>query len=287
MTPERRATRRYRMSKPSPSWPPNHRDSDEFHAAQLQQLQSKILDLELSLLTANEHGDLLQDHLYRMSNTLSAEVRERQAAELKLKRILEAVAQEKADLEIMLQILIEQGDLSAAEGEQARIDGLTRIANRRRLDEHLLQEWERHRSGQYPISFLLCDVDHFKLYNDRYGHQAGDNCLKTVGELISGIVRAEDLVARYGGEEFAVVLPRTTRESAILIAERTRAAVVNAALAHAGSPVNSCVTISIGVGCLIPAPEETAGPSSLICEADRNLYRAKSGGRNCVNAGIE
>ena len=253
--------------------------------AELQRLRRKIVDLELSLLTANEHGDLLEDHLYRMSNTLAAEVQQRQASELKLQRLVEAITREKIDLEIMLDILIEQGDHSAAEGEQARIDALTQIANRRRMDEHLLQEWDRHCKSKQPLSFLLCDVDHFKAFNDHYGHQAGDECLKAVGELVTGSVRADDLVARYGGEEFAVVLPHSTREAAVLIAERIRAAVVSAECAHTASPDNGYLTVSIGVGCLTPGVDEAEGPSSLIRQADRHLYMAKRGGRNRVEAG--
>jgi diguanylate cyclase (GGDEF)-like protein len=250
--------------------------------AELQHLKARISDLELSLLTATEHGDLLQEHLYRTSHQLAIEVRERQAAEFKLHRLLEAAKQEKSDLEIMLQILIEQGDYSAAEGEQARIDGLTRVANRRRLDEHLLKEWERHRLSQQPLSLLLCDIDHFKSYNDQYGHLAGDDCLRRVGELIGQSVRSNDLVARYGGEEFAVLLPQTDLHTAIVIAERTRSVLAGAALPHSTSSNGRILTISIGVGCSVPASGDPVGTAALIQEADQRLYRAKHRGRNRV-----
>src|ERR1700733_14990587 len=172
-------------------------------------LQIENQDLQIALLTSNEHGDLLQEHLYRLSTSLTAEVRERQAAEEKLQTLIEGIKREKGDLEIMVQILIDQGDDSAEEGEKARIDGLTQIANRRRLDEFLLQEWNRHSRIQQSLSLLICDVDHFKLYNDGYGHQAGDECLKSVASVIGHCCRTGALVARYGGEEFAIVQPHT------------------------------------------------------------------------------
>src|SRR6202453_322647 len=215
--------------------------------AKLARVDREKSDLEIALATSNEHGDLLQEHLYRLSASLTAEVRERQAAEEKLQKLIQAITRENGDLEILVQILMDQGDDSAQEGEKARIDGLTQIANRRRFDEYLLQEWGRHIRMQKPLSLLMCDVDHFKLYNDGHGHQAGDECLKSVAKVLSQCYRAGDLVARYGGEEFAMVLPQTNRAGAVQVAERVRAAVAAAALPHTASPVCDRVTVSIGV----------------------------------------
>ncbi len=245
--------------------------------------QQQERDLQIALLTSNEHGDLLQEHLYRLSTSLTAEVRERQAAEEKLQKLVQAITREKGDLEILVQILIDQGDDSAEEGEKARIDGLTQIANRRRFDEYLSQEWKRHMRMQQPISLLICDVDHFKLYNDRHGHQAGDECLKTVAKAVSQCFRDGDLVARYGGEEFAMVLPQTNSAGALIVAERVRSAVAAAALPHAASPVSDRVTVSIGVACKTPEPRGAADAGGLIEEADRQLYLAKHRGRNQVS----
>jgi diguanylate cyclase (GGDEF)-like protein len=245
-------------------------------------LECQIRDLQLALSTSNEHGDSLQDHLYRLSASLTAEIRERQAAELKLQKIVQAITREKGDLETLVQILADEGDLSAEEGEKARIDELTQIANRRRFDEYLLQEWQRHVRLQLPLSLLICDVDHFKLYNDHYGHQAGDACLKQVAASISRDFRIGDLAARYGGEEFGIVLPNTERAGAVLVAERVRASVAGAARPHAASSVSDCVTVSIGVASRIPRREDV-GPRALIEEADRNLYGAKRLGRNRVS----
>src|SRR6267154_2627842 len=186
------------MKLPGPLLP--EQDKHLRAVAALGRLQNEYLNLQIALLTSNEHGDLLQEHLYRLSTSLTAEVRERQTAEERLQTLMHAITQEKGDLEILVQILIDQGDDSAEEGEKARIDGLTQIANRRRFDEYLLQEWSRHLRIQQPISLLMCDVDHFKRYNDTNGHQAGDECLKRVAKAISRCFRSGDLVARYGGE---------------------------------------------------------------------------------------
>jgi diguanylate cyclase (GGDEF)-like protein len=183
---------------------------------------------------------------------------------------------------VLVQILMDEGDSYAEEGEKARIDGLTGIPNRRGLDEFLLKQWDRHAKLQQPLSLLLCDVDYFKLFNDLYGHQAGDECLKTVAQTITGCLRSDDLVARYGGEEFAMVLPHTPRERALQIAERVRATVFAAAIPHADSKVCGQVTLSIGVGCQSPQLKDGASARALIEESDRSLYFAKRLGRNRV-----
>jgi diguanylate cyclase (GGDEF)-like protein len=245
-------------------------------------LQNENHHLQIALLASNEHGVLLQEQINRLSTNLTAEIRERNDAEEKLQKLIQSITREKEDLEILVQILIDQGDDSAQEGEKARIDGLTQIANRRRFDEYLLQEWSRHIRMQQPLSLLLCDVDHFKLYNDHHGHQAGDECLKSVAKSLTLCYRAGDLVARYGGEEFAMVLPQTNRAGAVRVAERIRAAVAGAALPHAASPVCDRVTVSVGVASMTP---QLHGPDAraLVEAADRQLYLAKHLGRNQVS----
>jgi diguanylate cyclase (GGDEF)-like protein len=245
-------------------------------------LQNENHNLHIALLASNEHGVLLQEQINRLSSSLTAEIRERHDAEEKLQKLIQSITREKEDLEILVQILIDQGDDSAQEGEKARIDGLTQIANRRRFDEYLLQEWGRHIRMQQPLSLLLCDVDHFKLYNDHHGHQAGDECLKNVAKALTLCHRAGDLVARYGGEEFAMVLPQTNRAGAVWVAERIRVAVADAALPHAASPVCDRVTVSVGVASMTP---QLHGPDAraFVEAADRQLYLAKHLGRNQVS----
>ncbi len=251
--------------------------------AEIDRLHREISDSRNALLTSNEHADLLQEHFYRVSASLTAEVRERQATEGKLQKLLDAITREKGDLEVLVQILIDQGDSFAEEGEKARIDSLTQLPNRRRLDECLLKEWKRHIRLQQPLSLLLCDVDHFKLYNDRYGHQAGDECLKTVARAITRCLRTDDLVARYGGEEFAIVLPHTPHSRAVRMAEQVRSTLVAIEVPNADSPVCRYVTMSIGVAWKAPQKQDGPDARALIEEADRNLYLAKHRGRNRVS----
>ncbi len=251
--------------------------------SELARLQNENRDLHTALLASKEHGLLLQEQVDRRTARLTTELRERHTAEEKLQELIQTITREKADLEILVQILIDQGDDSAQEGEKARIDGLTQIANRRRFDEYLFQEWGRHIRMQQPLSLLICDVDHFKLYNDGQGHQAGDECLKSVAKAINQCYRSGDLVARYGGEEFAVVLPQTNRAGAVQVAERVRAAVAAAALPHPSSPLCDLVTVSIGVASITPPPNAASDARTLIQQADRHLYLAKHLGRNQVS----
>ena len=163
-------------------------------------------------------------------------------------------------------------------------DGLTGIANRRHFDEYLAKEWNRSVRSGSQISLILCDIDHFKTYNDHYGHQKGDLCLQQVSSILEEYTRREsDLAARYGGEEFAIVLPDTTLDNAVNIAEKIRSAIVKAAISHDASEVTNIVTISMGVSTI--RPNQVVFSAALIAEADRLLYQAKAEGRNRVVAG--
>lgn len=163
----------------------------------------------------------------------------------------------------------------------ATIDSLTQIPNRRRFDEYLNQEWDRLTREQEPLSLLLCDVDFFKRYNDTYGHQAGDSCLRIVAQTISRTAkRTTDLVARYGGEEFTVILPNTNRSGAITIAEAIQQQIENLQIPHPESDVSEFVTVSVGVASQIPSRNDSV--ETLIAKADRALYLAKAQGRNRV-----
>ncbi|MDM8523824.1 diguanylate cyclase [Desulfococcaceae bacterium HSG8] len=163
----------------------------------------------------------------------------------------------------------------------ASADGLTQIANRRRFDEYLQQEWNRQVREQLPLSLILCDIDFFKNYNDTYGHPAGDDCLYRIAQAIDGAARRPaDLAARYGGEEFVMVLPNTDAEGATEVAGSIQDAVSRLNIPHAASSVSSCITLSIGVSCTIPMG--TGSPDMLINAADQALYEVKKQGRNAI-----
>ncbi|CAA7611505.1 Response regulator [Candidatus Terasakiella magnetica] len=158
-------------------------------------------------------------------------------------------------------------------------DGLTNLANRRSFDEKLEAEWLHSQREGVPLALLLIDVDHFKLYNDTYGHQKGDACLKAVaGALDEQVFRPADLAARYGGEEFGVIMPGTDLDGAMHVAERVREAVFNLALPHGASQTSDRVTLSVGAAAIIPSAEHTS--AQLVEVADGALYRAKHAGRN-------
>jgi len=168
--------------------------------------------------------------------------------------------------------------------ELSATDGLTLLANRRSFDESLERQWHHATRHGEPVSLIMIDIDHFKAYNDLYGHGAGDRCLQQVATAIAAGVRHEGaLVARYGGEEFAVILPRTEANVAREIAEGLRRRVEALGIAHAGSPGSSRVTISVGTS--TRTPPQTDDFEDLMHSADQALYRAKEGGRNGVVAG--
>jgi two-component system cell cycle response regulator len=160
-------------------------------------------------------------------------------------------------------------------------DGLTGVANRRCFDQTIQREWTRLQRTKDYLSLIMCDVDFFKLFNDTYGHQDGDDCLKSVARVLQGTAkRSSDCVARYGGEEFAVILPVTGGKSAVHVAEIIRQTVEKMAIAHSQSSVAPCVTLSLGVATVVP---DNQGTSELLIKcADKALYLAKSSGRNRV-----
>ena len=177
-------------------------------------------------------------------------------------------------------------ELTEKLAQLAREDHLTGLANRRTFDEMLGKEIERARRSQLPLALVLADVDHFKRFNDTYGHPAGDDVLRAVARAIEGVVRRPgDLVARFGGEEFTIILPNTNAEGARIIAERARTAVSSLVFDHPDTGPHG-VTISPGIAmlCVAQVPTQTreAIAAEFVDAADKALYRAKAAGRNCT-----
>ncbi len=166
------------------------------------------------------------------------------------------------------------------------LDELTGIANRRFFNILITQEWGRAIRSEEPLSLLVIDIDHFKDYNDHYGHPQGDRCLQQVAATLNALARRPgDCVARYGGEEFIVLLANTGLAGATTVAETLRESIEALHLEHARSPVHPWVTISIGVASTIPRRGRSF--DELLSAADQGVYQAKRAGRNCVRTGPE
>jgi two-component system, cell cycle response regulator len=204
----------------------------------------------------------------RVLGTLVAASRRRGAFEDDVVRMLEVIALQAAQS-------LQRAQLFAEVERMAVTDGLTGLHNHRHLQNLLDQRLALAQRYGKPLSLLLCDIDHFKVVNDTYGHPVGDAVLRGVAKLLSAQARAVDLVARYGGEEFALVLPETDAPAARALAERIRAAVAAASLRTALGPVN--VTLSLGVATF---PDVAENKQALIDRADQALYAAKHAGRN-------
>ncbi len=180
----------------------------------------------------------------------------------------------------------EQMKLEATLRMLSSTDGLTGLANRRTFDDTMQREWRRAQRGNYPMAVIMADIDHFKKFNDTYGHLEGDECLKKVATALKNAVRrAGDLAARYGGEEFVLLMPMTTVNEATQIAEDIRTSVESMKIRHEKSRVNDFVTLSLGAAALLP--QQGMSAEDLIKEADKAMYQAKEMGRNrAIGTGV-
>ena len=241
-------------------------------------------DLPIIIVTASNDPEMLKkafeagamDYLGKPPTAL--ELGTRVGGAIRLKREMDQRKARERELE---QLNLKLTSVNELLRRLAVVDGLTGVANRRYFDEAIAEEWSRARRNESSIALIMADVDHFKAYNDTYGHQQGDECLKLVaGTMQSALSRAGDMLARYGGEEFAVILPSTDVAGAFEVAERILNAVSDMRLEHSGSSVADHVTISMGVSAL--RPDEQSSVQELIETADKNLYTAKAQGRNRV-----
>ncbi|MBF0266354.1 MAG: diguanylate cyclase [Gammaproteobacteria bacterium] len=251
------------------------------------ELEQEIEDLQLQLSTAIEHGDSVDEQLLKMNEQLKSEISERQKAERTLQKLTNIIRQEKDDLEILVEAVTDHSDrldeqwLTQYEKmqSQALTDSLTMIPNRRYFNQHLTHEWFYATRKQQEIALIMIDIDHFKQFNDTYGHLGGDECLKKVAQaLLIACHRKNDFVARYGGEEFAVIINHTDVDGVQKVAKKILKEIENLNIEHKTSLTSDYLTVSLGAA--ITIPKQGVEETEFISRADHLLYGAKRNGRN-------
>jgi diguanylate cyclase (GGDEF)-like protein len=256
---------------------------------EIERLSIENEDLQIALLTTAEHGDIIEAQLEESNRKLKEEINERKRAESSLQAVLDVVSRQKEDLEILIEILTEHGDVIHNElfekmmkaNQLAGTDPLTQLSNRRSFEDYLKQQWQKMMKAKLPLTIMICDIDYFKQYNDTYGHLAGDNCLQKVANVFREVVTPEfGLISRYGGEEFAGIFPNRNETEAISLSEKIQEKIREMKVSHTNSQVSDYITLSIGITSVIPSPEIT--PEIVLDQADRLLYLAKHQGRNQI-----
>lgn len=253
---------------------------------ELEGVKREKADLEIVLETTTAHSDLIEALLQESNQQLRAEISERQraetalqAAQTELKSLLAVLSRDKADLEILLEMATAHGDIIGDWLHNLSIrDPLTSLFNRRYMDEYLTRELLHAEQQQKPLAIMMIDIDHFKHFNDTFGHKAGDLVLRKVSRFLQTQQRHKDVVCRYGGEELLIVLPETDVVEAHKRAEQMRDGVKQFQLTYLHRPLDA-ISISIGIACF---PEHGRRSSELIQAADAALYCAKAAGRDRV-----
>jgi diguanylate cyclase (GGDEF)-like protein/PAS domain S-box-containing protein len=245
-------------------------------------------------------GDM--EHLHEAASATLGESSERTPATVRMRKkdgslvwieinprlVLDPETDRPSGVIVVMRDVTERKLLEEKLAALAMTDGLTGIANRRAFDEALEREWKRTLRHGTQISLLLLDIDHFKQFNDEYGHQVGDDCLRAVAQAAVSAVRASDIVARYGGEELALILPQVDVAGAWETAEKVRSVMEDLRIPHSGNPEGGgWVTVSVGAATALARVGGTMRmPGGLLQAADHALYRAKHGGRNRVEGGM-
>jgi diguanylate cyclase (GGDEF)-like protein len=262
---------------------------DGFETCRRLKMEEETKDIPVIFLTAlSDTGDKVKGFQYGAVDFVTKPIQREEllariGAHLRIQALTQKLQEQNHKLKQQaLELKIANEAAEAANRKLARLvnlDSLTQIANRRHFDQHLNREWRRLMRDGAALSLIMCDIDYFKNYNDYYGHQAGDDCLRRVAQAIARIPeRPGDLVARYGGEEISAILPYTNAQGAVQIAEVIQLAIKQLQIRHHRSYVSQHVTISMGISCLVPDRDRRL--ESLIAAADRALYIAKERGRN-------
>jgi diguanylate cyclase (GGDEF)-like protein/PAS domain S-box-containing protein len=232
----------------------------------------------VKILAAENHIDIAMIRMQRKDGSVVW-------VEINVRLVRDSVTGEPKEYVIVMRDMTERKELEERLSALALTDSLTGLMNRRSFDESLTREWKRAVRHGSQVSLLFLDIDHFKRFNDRYGHQAGDDCLRAVAEAVSDAVRTTDRVARYGGEEITVILPSTSAAGAEEVAEKVRSGVEALRLSHEGNPEGAgWVTVSVGVATAVARRGEIVEgmPEALLEAADSAMYKAKDEGRNRV-----
>ena len=259
-------------------------DMDGIEACRLIKANRCLKDIPIIVITASDITETLEraftagamDFITKPVKPLELKARVLSALKIKYE-----IDQRKAREAELVKVLEELENANRELSRLSSLDGLTGIANRRHFEQIYDMEWRRAARTGSELSVLFLDLDFFKYYNDTYGHQEGDDCLKQVAAAAGAILkRPGDLLARYGGEEFVVILPETSIAGAAEVAEAIRQAIERCNIPHSASPVAAHVTVSVGVAGGRVTPEDK--PSDFIARADKALYEAKHSGRNRV-----